>query len=281
MKKLWVLITFALIVLVASALLADTPVEGRSGRAEVHFLQGMIDHHQMGVDMANDCLAKASTEVITSTCQTIMEAQTAEIALMQGWLLDWYEVAYYPMSMDMMQMGMSDEMQVQMETMMGMDMPDELRAIMEEMRGMMSMMMSGNRMSTMGTMPMMQHMSGMLDTMIGMEMSDEMHTQMTTMRDTMRSTMTHMEETVMPPNNPMMMGMMMMSNRLQGADYEIAWLEAMIDHHDDAIHMSERLLNRVSGDAGHAELQALATQIITEQRAENAMMEQILLDFAS
>jgi hypothetical protein len=37
---------------------ADGPVEGRPGRAEVRFLEGMIDHHQMALDMANDCLMK-------------------------------------------------------------------------------------------------------------------------------------------------------------------------------------------------------------------------------
>ena len=35
-----------------SATLADSPVIGRAGRAEVRFLEGMMDHHQMALDMA-------------------------------------------------------------------------------------------------------------------------------------------------------------------------------------------------------------------------------------
>jgi uncharacterized protein (DUF305 family) len=30
---------------------ADSPAAGRNGRAEVRFLQGMIDHHQIALDM--------------------------------------------------------------------------------------------------------------------------------------------------------------------------------------------------------------------------------------
>jgi len=40
-----------------------------------------------------------------------------------------------------------------------------------------------------------------------------------------------------------MMGMMAGLHLLTGLDYEAAWLEAMIEHHDDAIHMSQRILD--------------------------------------
>ncbi len=52
-------------------------------------------------------------------------------------------------------------------------------------------------------------------------------------------------------------------NRPEGTAYEVAWFEAMIDHHDDAAHMSERLLERDADQTGHAELRALAQAIIT------------------
>src|SRR5688572_14712883 len=87
-------LTFAVFGL--SAVMADGPAEGRSGRAELRFLEGMIDHHQMAIDMANDCLAKATTESVVTNCQNIIAAQTAEITIMQEWLLNWYNVEYAP-----------------------------------------------------------------------------------------------------------------------------------------------------------------------------------------
>lgn len=206
MKKLWiVLCLLALAVIAAPAVLADAPVEGRAGRAEVRFLEGMIDHHQMALDMANDCLAKATTESVTTLCQNIIDAQSAEITHMQGWLLDWYNIDYSPMSM-------SD---------------------MAEMMG---------------------------DAMAGTEHSME----------------------GMPATDPaMMMGMMAGLNRLEGIDYEIAFLESMIDHHDDAIHMSERSLERVPEGEGHTELREMAHQIIEDQSAEIEAMEHLISELSA
>lgn len=212
MKKLWIvliLVVLAFSAIAAPVTLADAPIEGRAGRAELRFLEGMIDHHQMALDMANDCLAKATTETVTATCQNIIDAQTAEITLMQGWLLEWYNVDYKPHAMaDMMEM-MGDDME-------GMD-----------------------------------------------------HSPMP------------MDENAPVTDPPMMMGMMAGFNRLEGVEYEIAWSESMIDHHDDAIHMSERLLERVPEGEGHAELRELALQIIADQTAEIEMMEQLILELTA
>jgi uncharacterized protein (DUF305 family) len=179
---------------------ADAPIEGRAGRAELRFLEGMIDHHQMALDMANDCLAKSLTESVRLLCQAIIDAQSAEITLMRDWLLAWYNVAYTPVSM----------------------LPTD--AAHDPHAG---------------------------------------HGGMT-----------------MPDTDPaMMMGMFAGLNRLTGVAYEMAWLEAMIDHHDDALHMAERLLTRSTPDAPlHAELTALAEAIIVAQTAEIAHMEQMLLE---
>ena len=85
----------------------------------------------------------------------------------------------------------------------------------------------------------------------------------------------------MPDTDPaMMMGMFAGLGRLEGVEYEIAWLEAMIDHHDDAIHMSERVLESSPEGTGHAELRALAQKIITEQMAEIEHLETILTELA-
>lgn len=168
---------------------ADAPVEGRAGRAEMRFLEGMIDHHMMALMMASDCLAKASSDGLKSLCQAIIDAQSAEIELMRGWLKEWY----------------------------GIENAD---------------------------MPMMDHM----DNMGGMMGSE-----------------------------PMMMGMMAGLSELTGTEYDIAWMEAMIDHHDDALHMSERLLRR----GEHADLRDLAQNIIRAQSAEIELMEGMIRDLSS
>jgi uncharacterized protein (DUF305 family) len=198
------LMVFLLAVFVAPVVLADGPVEGRAGRSEVRFMEGMIDHHQMAVDMANDCLSKASSENLKTLCQDIIDAQTAEIAQLQEWLLNWYNIQYEPM-------------------------------------------------------PMMN----MMEMMDGMGMGDMDHGGMEGMPHT---------------DPPMMMGMMAGLNRLEGVEYDVAWAESMIDHHDDAIHMSERLLGRVSEGEGHAELLGMAQQIIDDQTAEIAELENILVE---
>jgi len=172
---------------------ADAPKENRSTRAEIRFLEGMIDHHQMALDMAQDCLAKDVSDEMKTLCQGVIDAQTPEIEKMQGWLMDWYNIEYTPVPMA--------------------SMPEA-------------------------------SMGGM----------------------TMGAAKT-------PATDPAgMMGMFAEFNRLNGVDYEIAWLESMIDHHDDAIHMSERLLPRVN----HADLRGLAEAIIKDQTAEIKKMETML-----
>jgi uncharacterized protein (DUF305 family) len=188
----------------SAGLRADTPVDGRAGRAELRYLEGMMDHHQMALDMANDCLANTQDTAMIALCEAIISAQSAEIAQMQEWLLAWYNVQYAPVSMLM---------------------PTD-------------------------------------DTMAGMDHSGH-------------------SMPAGPATDPaMMMGMMAGLNRLEGVAYDIAWLESMVDHHDDAIHMSQRLLARVPADAGHAALLALAQKIIDDQTAEIALMETMIAERA-
>ena len=204
MRNFLTICGFALVIfaLTAGAALADGPAEGRNGRAELRFLEGMIDHHQMALDMAEDCLTHAGTDEVVSLCTGIIAAQAAEIAQMQQWLRDWYNVDYTPVSMlaSFAEAG---------EAMAGMD-----------------------------------HSHGGHGAAAA-----EFHT-----------------------DPAMTMGMMAGLNRLEGREYEVAWIESMIDHHDAALHMAERMLTRVV----HDELRVLAEQIIADQTAEIAQMEALL-----
>jgi uncharacterized protein (DUF305 family) len=194
------------------AVQADGPVTARAGRAEVRFLQGMIDHHQMALDMAADCLTKAKTESVRALCQNIITAQDKEIKLMRGWLLSWYQIDYTPMSM----------------------------------MHMMDMMKNGGMM--MGGMHGGQGGQGGHGGMMGN----------------------------MPDDPPMMMGMMAGLSRLEGVAYEVAWLEAMIDHHDDALHMAQRVMTQEV----HKETRELAEAIIKAQTAEIDQMEAMIKELS-
>ena len=68
------------------------------------------------------------------------------------------------------------------------------------------------------------------------------------------------------------MGMMAGLDRLEGRAYEIAWLEAMINHHTSAIDMAGHILKQ----AEHKDLRDLAQHIIDRQTAEVAMMENLI-----
>ena len=65
MCKRWIVAGTLIVIMMslfAAPVWADGPVN-RTERAEVRFLEGMIDHHQMALDMAHDCLTKATTQI--------------------------------------------------------------------------------------------------------------------------------------------------------------------------------------------------------------------------
>jgi uncharacterized protein (DUF305 family) len=228
MKKYWVLTLLVVLTLgTSTTVFADKPAEGRAGRAEVRFLEGMMDHHQMAVDMANDCVKKAKTESVVNMCHNIIAAQTAEIKTMHDWLLAWYQIDYTPMSMSHM----------------------------------MDMMQSHNNHNNGG-------MMGGMHTDGSMHGTPDSHTG----SESHATPEAHTGAMQMPDDMPMMMGMMAGLNNLEGTDYEVAWLEAMIDHHDDAVHMSNRILK----NAEHPELRDMANKIIADQTAEIETMETLI-----
>lgn len=419
------LIILVLLSLIGSsvALAQDDPTQRtRAERAEIRFLEGMIDHHQMALDMAADCLVKAETEAVRTLCQNVITAQSSEILTMRGWLLAWYHIDYQPMSMtqmagsgdpgmgmgmmgDDMGMGMmdSDMMAQMMEMMMGMmsngmgmmgggmsggqgsggmsdDMTNDMQMMqmmnilytlqtvtLGELMGMtadvdpttpfvevlqhhVENMMADTPVDMSALMPMMENMSmgqmmvifAQLSTLTLADVQEMMgHLEEPDSKTIMELIQHHIEtmvnsdstatggnpaegdheahhpegdatpapETTNPQatqdpgmdmgnmdngqgsgghsdhaggtgsttgfSDPaMMMGMFAGFNYLTGVDYEIAWLEAMIDHHDDALHMS----NRILGQAVHEELATLAQAIIDAQTAEIAEMEALLVE---
>ena len=216
MGSKWIIfgtLALTLVAFTATTTFAAPPAD-RGARAEVRFLEGMMDHHQMALDMSNDCLKKAKTDSVVTLCKNIIAAQTAEIKQMRDWLSAWYQIDYNPMPMS------------QMMEMMGQNQGH-------------GMMMGG------------MHMGGMMGGTPNAMMNG------------------------MPDDMPVMMGMMAGLSNLDGKDYEIAWVEAMIDHHSMAVAMSQQLLPRVA----HPELKKLAQSIIDDQTAEIQKMEGLLTQF--
>lgn len=54
------------------------------------FIDAMIPHHQGAIRMARAELARGSDPEVEALARSIIEAQTAEIALMNAWRLEWY-----------------------------------------------------------------------------------------------------------------------------------------------------------------------------------------------
>jgi uncharacterized protein (DUF305 family) len=72
---------------------APTPAQSRY---ETFFMEEMIDHHAMAVQMATMCEQKAVHPELRELCTNIKTSQSQEIAEMQTWLQDWYGVSYQP-----------------------------------------------------------------------------------------------------------------------------------------------------------------------------------------
>lgn len=62
-----------------------------SGQSDQMFLQMMIPHHQLAVEMAEGALVNAEHEAVRPLAQEIIEGQSAEITEMEGYLRDWYD----------------------------------------------------------------------------------------------------------------------------------------------------------------------------------------------
>lgn len=59
---------------------------------EIAFMEMMIRHHEAAIKEGQRCVERAYHEDLVELCEGIVEAQSIEIALMQEWLCDWYEI---------------------------------------------------------------------------------------------------------------------------------------------------------------------------------------------
>lgn len=83
-------LTFCMAVLAASISIPAQATLSQNQVFEILFMEDMIDHHSMGVDMAKLCQSHASNAELLAMCNDIIKTQRTEIAKMQGWLKEWY-----------------------------------------------------------------------------------------------------------------------------------------------------------------------------------------------
>lgn len=71
------------------------------------FMSQMITHHQGAIDMAEQTLKVAQNPETKQEAQKVIDAQTKEIAQMEGWLKDWYSTAPAKDQQDLMHKDMA------------------------------------------------------------------------------------------------------------------------------------------------------------------------------
>lgn len=64
--------------------------EMTSSEFEIEFMEDMIGHHSKALTEGERCLDRAYHGELIELCESIIEAQSAEIELMESWLCEWY-----------------------------------------------------------------------------------------------------------------------------------------------------------------------------------------------
>jgi uncharacterized protein (DUF305 family) len=116
-RTLWLLVISTAVVLVALVFGQPESLEGptqtnedHSLHADVHseatFIAGMIPHHQEAVDSARELLGITERPEMRELARAVIDVQSEEIALLEGWLESWYPDAepdpdYQPMMRDL------------------------------------------------------------------------------------------------------------------------------------------------------------------------------------
>lgn len=75
---------------------AQAPAPSKSiAKYEINFMEDMIDHHSMALDMARICLTNAVHPELRAMCEQVISAQQKESSMLQSWLSAWYGIHGY------------------------------------------------------------------------------------------------------------------------------------------------------------------------------------------
>lgn len=107
----WEIWLAALLLMWGSVAVADAPAPHKSiAKYEVRFMENMVDHHNMALEMARVCLTNAVHPELRTMCEQVIAAQQEEIATLQRWLNDWYGIAGYQPKMSAGGMNQMDRL---------------------------------------------------------------------------------------------------------------------------------------------------------------------------
>lgn len=91
----------------AAPVAASAPAPDRStARFEIRFMERTIEHHMMGVEMANLCVQKTTAPppegdaTLRERCAMIAADQSAEAQQLMTWLEEWYGIEFEPKMSD-------------------------------------------------------------------------------------------------------------------------------------------------------------------------------------
>lgn len=97
MKRLFLMGVLMLVVGLTACAPADSGMDTDHGSMDTGnapfdaaFIDGMIEHHQGAIVMAEQALAESERPEIRALAEAIIAAQAAEIAQMQAWRAEWY-----------------------------------------------------------------------------------------------------------------------------------------------------------------------------------------------
>lgn len=230
-----------------------------AGPYDARFIDAMIPHHEMGVEMGREALARAKRPEIRKLAQDIVTTQTSEIETLRTWRQAWYPGLQPTGTGAMIQTDSGSAAGPGLAAMGTMPASSPDAAQHEGMTGSaagtgtgttMGMGMGTSTSSGMGTMPKpgtsstesatssagmngMNGMSGMKGTSVGGGTSGT-------------------------------------SGEPASGDYDRDFLDQMIPHHAQAVDMAQR----AQAQAEHQELRELAGRIVQQQQAEIALMQQ-------
>lgn len=89
-----------------TTMMTDTMSNDVSASFDQRFIDEMVPHHQMAVDMAKVVIERGTHPELRTMAQAIVTAQDAEITQMRNWRKEWFGSAATPASMSDQMPGM-------------------------------------------------------------------------------------------------------------------------------------------------------------------------------
>lgn len=97
LRRPWLALCLSLGLGTALPAIAGEPApDGHTARFEINFMEDMIDHHTMAIEMSALCQARTVHAELMEFCTNVVTAQQQERQKMQSWLADWYDVTKEP-----------------------------------------------------------------------------------------------------------------------------------------------------------------------------------------